>query len=321
MSTVNDSKKPYLSPTQPRESIAGSSREDWLKLRTKDITSTEISALFGLSPYLTPFELWHRKKAGDVVDFEPSERMKWGTRLQDAIAAGLAEDKKWKVQKREQYERLPDKKLGASYDFTVDAGDEGQGLLEIKNVDPSVVRNEWVIDGDDVEAPPHIEMQVQHQLLVSGLPFAYIGALIGGNRGVLIRRAPADGILVSILEKTEKFWKSIEANEPPKPDFTKDAEFLRSLYQTVNPGKVVDLENDEELTDLAMHYQQCQAALAEHEAHRKEIQARIFQKIGDAEKAKGKGFSVSAGTVKETRVEAYDRAAYRGFRVNWKKES
>ena len=321
MSNLPNTAKPYLSPTQPRESIAGSSREDWLKLRTKDITSTEISALFGLSPYLTPFELWHRKKAGDVVDFEPSERMKWGTRLQDAIAAGLAEDKKWKVQKREQYERLPDKKLGASYDFTVDAGDEGQGLLEIKNVDPSVVRNEWVIDGDDVEAPPHIEMQVQHQLLVSGLPFAYIGALIGGNRGVLIRRAPADGILVSILEKTEKFWKSIDANEPPTPDFTKDAEFLRSLYQTVHPGKVVDLERDNEFTVLAEEYKAVSKKFSDAEAQKKSIQAQMFAKIGDAEKAKGNGFSVSAGPVKATVVEAYERAAYRGFRVNWKKES
>lgn len=321
MSTMPDNVKPCLPSTQKRESIDTTSREDWLKLRTKDITSTEIAALFSLSPYLTPFELWHRKKAGDVMEFTPNERMKWGTRLQDAIAAGLAEDRGWKVQKREQYERIPEKRLGASYDFTIVEGAEGTGLLEIKNVDPQVIRNEWIVDGDDVEAPPHIEMQVQHQLLVSGLPYAYIGALVGGNRGVLIRREPASKILESIIERTEEFWRSVDANEPPKPDFTKDAEFLRSLYQSVNPGKIADLAEDNEFTILAKEYTAAVALEKETEGRKKAIQAQILAKIGDAERAKGNGFNVSAGTVKATTVPSFERDAYRGFRLTWKKES
>lgn len=304
------------------EIFATTTTEEWRRLRSRDITSTESAALFGLSPYVTPFELWHRKRAGEIVELEPNERMKWGTRLQDPIAAGIAEDQGWKIRRRAQYERLPDRRLGASFDFTIlggDGGDGGDGLLEVKNVDPLILRDEWVVDGEDVEAPPHIEMQVQHQLLVSGLRYAYIGALVGGNRAVLIRREPAPEIHESILAKADGFWKSVEAGVAPKPDFSRDADFIAKLYSSVKPGRVIDVAGDEEIADLVGHYRQCREAIEEHEAHKKEIKARLLTKIGDAEKALGKGFSISAGAVKPTRVEAYDRAGYRDFRVTVKK--
>ena len=61
-----------------RESIIPASEEEWLKLRTLDVTSTESPALFGLSPYMTKFELWHRKKSGEVYTIKDNERMFWG---------------------------------------------------------------------------------------------------------------------------------------------------------------------------------------------------------------------------------------------------
>lgn len=333
--------------TIKRESIACSSTEEWLKLRAHDITSTEVPALFGLSPYVTPFELWHRKRSGNVVEIEQNERMKWGTRLQDSIALGIAEDQKWKVSRRAEYGRLPELRLGASFDFTIinevcgrvlptnvrcdesipcphhgtefaENGGE-KGLLEIKNVDPLVLRDEWVVEDEEVEAPPHIEMQVQHQLLVSGLPYAYIGALIGGNRSVLIRREPAAGIFDSILERAEGFWKSIDQGKEPKPDFSRDADFITKLYRAVRPGSVVDVAKDAEAAALVAKYKASMAARDAAETMRKEHKARLLMKIGDAEKATGEGWSISASAIKSTRVEAYDRAAYRDFRVIFKK--
>ena len=50
------------------QTITPSSKQDWLKARTEDITSTEVSALFGISPYTTAFELWHRKHDGFEVE-------------------------------------------------------------------------------------------------------------------------------------------------------------------------------------------------------------------------------------------------------------
>ena len=72
------------------EIIETRDKEHWLALRSVDVTSTEVSALFGANQYLTKYELWHRKKAGKVVKIEENNFMKWGTRLQDSIAAGIA---------------------------------------------------------------------------------------------------------------------------------------------------------------------------------------------------------------------------------------
>jgi putative phage-type endonuclease len=304
-------------PVLKREVIKTKTEQDWLEARTRDITSTESAALFGLSPYITPFELWHRKKAGQVVQMEPSERMKWGTRLQDSIAEGIAEDQKWKVARRSTYERLPEFRIGASFDFTILGMPEGEGLLEIKNVDPMTIRDDWIVEGDELEAPPHIEMQVQHQLLVTGLPFAFIGALVGGNRTVLIRREPAPTVINAMLTKIQDFWKTIEANEAPRPNFSKDAAFVTKLNQAVKSGTVLDVAGNEEIEMLAAQYAQCRRVITEHEAERDEIKARLLEKIGDAEKVKGRNFTINAGAVKSSKVEAHERPGYRGFRLNF----
>ena len=77
-----------------RETIAFKSEAEWLAAREKDITSTEAAALFGAGAYVkTPYELYHLK-AGTfpAPEFEGNDRTRWGNRLEDAIARGIAED-------------------------------------------------------------------------------------------------------------------------------------------------------------------------------------------------------------------------------------
>ena len=230
------------------EIIQPNDEKQWLELRTKDITSTEVSALFGISPYMTKFELWHRKHRGEVVKFDPNERMKWGTRLQDAIAAGIAEENKWSVMRMTEYIRDPELRAGASFDFSLDTYESENsepGLLEIKNVDSLQFKNGWTQDDEgNIEAPLHIEIQVQHQLMVSQRQFAYIGALVGGNKLVLIKRTRDENVIRRIREVIAEFWGTIEANIPPSPDFEKDADFIKDLYKyaepvTPRPGRLV----------------------------------------------------------------------------------
>ena len=53
---------------------------EWLKLRESDVTSSDVAALFGESPYTTEFELYHRKKNGLALAWEDNDRAKWGRR-------------------------------------------------------------------------------------------------------------------------------------------------------------------------------------------------------------------------------------------------
>ena len=297
------------------EIIMPKDEKHWLELRKQDVTSTEISALFGISPYTTNFELWHRKKNQVDIDFEVNDRMKWGTRLQDTIAQGIAEDEKWKVRRMEEYIRNPKLRLGASFDFGIE--DNPKGLLEIKNVDSLIFKQGWEI-GDDgsIEAPPHIELQVQQQLMVSKRAFCYIGALVGGNRITLLKREPDTEIFEAIRTAVVEFWASIEDDMPPKPDFEQDSAFISKLYGYAEPGKVMDLKGNEEFNALAARHKELGSAIKQCTTERDGLKAQMIMVIGDSEKCTGDGFSVSAGLIGPAHVE-YDRAGYRAFKLNW----
>lgn len=311
------------------EVIQPDNKSHWLELRAKDITSTEVSALFGLSPYMTKFELWHRKKAGDVVEIDTNERMKWGTRLQDAIAEGIAEDNGWLTRKMEEYIRDPELRIGSSFDFEISLVEDSplvhgfqdrvKGLLEIKNVDTKQFLDGWAWAGDNLEAPPHIELQVQHQMAVAGRAFAYIGALVGGNQVHLLRREADPKIIEQIRRRVREFWLSIDINQEPKPDFRADAEFIAELYNYADPGQVYDAEGDTELAHLVTEDKILRDDIKAAEEGRAAIKAQILMKIGKAERVMAKGFSISAGMIGPATYRV-DKKGYRNFRINWKKE-
>ena len=301
------------------EIIQPTDEQHWLECRTKDITSTEISALFGFSPYMTEFELWHRKKEGTVVRLEENERMEWGTALQDAIAAKIAKKNGWTIRRMNEYIRQPGYNLGASFDFEITFADGTKALLEIKNVDGLQFKNGWKEDEDgNIEAPLHIEIQVQQQLLVSELKVCYIGALVGGNRLVLIKREYNDRVGLKILEKAAAFWMSIENNETPSPNFVKDAEFIAKLYGFADPGKLIDVTGNEEFIHLAREHKRLGDIMRDADAQRDALKAQMLMIIGDAEKVEGGEFSISAGMIAGGHV-AYDRKPYRNFKPSWRK--
>ena len=308
------------------EIIKPESKEAWLQARTKDITSTEISALFGFSPYITEFEIFHQKKSGTVVTIKEHERLRWGTALQDAIAAEIAKEQDWTIRRMDEYMRDTDLRAGASFDFSIEqtgiGTNEGTltlGLLEIKNVDSLAFRDGWTEDdAGNIEAPLHIEIQVQHQLMVSGRAFAYLGALVGGNRLVLIKRDRNEAVINSIKQKIQAFWASIESNTPPKPNFERDAKFISSLYNYADPGKLLDVRENEDFMNMAREHKRLGDIAKDAETKREALKAQMLMVIGDAEKIEGGEFSISAGIIGECEV-AYTRKAYRNFKPTWRK--
>lgn len=282
------------------------------------MTSTEVAALFGLSPYMTEFELWHRHRDASVVQIDQNERMLWGTRLQDAIAGGIAQDMGWKIRRMPEYIRDPALRMGASFDFEIEPKDENHpfGLLEVKNVDSLMYRQGWIVDGDDIQAPPHIELQLQHQMAVSGRPFAYIGALIGGNRTALVRREADAVIIRKIKTRVVHHWQSVAAGIEPAPDFTRDSEFIARLYGLSEKDKLFDATANDEIKQLVNEYRARSEEMRVCESKRSEIKARILATVGDCEKVLGEGFTISTGMTAPSRVEAFERKGFRNFRVN-----
>jgi len=281
-----------------RETIEVTSEDQWLALRAHDITSTEISVLFGLSPYLGKLELWHRKKNNEVVKLPPNERMKWGSRLESAIALGAAEENGWKAEPRKSYTRIPSLRIGSSFDFQVQCPNRGVGLLEVKNVDGGTFAKHWVEHATgDIEAPEHIELQLQHQLEVADLNWGAIVALVGGNTlKTLIRKREPD-VAQRIRSEVAAFWSSIDADQPPKADFAKDAEFIiKSLRATSHDNLV--LAAPPGLETKLEQYMSLQQHATIIDGQIDALKAEILMEIGPASKVVSKYGTLSCGNTK-----------------------
>lgn len=290
-----------MTPINLVQIIQPDNEAHWLEMRTKDVTSTESAALFGMSPYMTHFDLWHRKRSGVVPEFKANERMKWGNRLESAIAHGIAEENGWKISPMKEYYRDPDARLGSSFDFVITNHPDGPAHLEIKNVDYLAFRDGWIEHDDgSIEAPEHIEMQVQHQMAVSGFERSFIGAFIAGNRGVVIKRERDEPVIAAIRAKVADFWRSIEEGNEPSPVMPQDAETLIRLNQYAQPGKVLDASTDEELARFVADYKNASKLAADWEEDKQACKAKLMEHIGDAEKVLLDGFTISAGIQAET---------------------
>jgi len=303
----------------PHEIITPENEAHWLRLRTYDLTSTDVAALFGLSPYLTHFELWHRKKGNVEGTFQANQRMTWGNRLEGAIARGVADDQGWQVEPMKQYHRLSQLRLGSSFDFRFKDSMGSDGILEIKNVDWLAFRDQWQTENDGVEAPAHIEVQVQHQMLVSGMRRAAIAALVGGNDVCMLEREADDDVQRAITAKAADFWASIDEGREPLPDYAQDYDTLAKLHSHAEPGKFRDARDDQDLAGLCASYHDLGKQEKAIKESRRALKSQILVAAGDNEKLLVDGFTVGAGYVRPTMIEAYERAGYRNVRLHPRK--
>lgn len=289
----------------------------WHAMRARDLTSTDIPALFGLSPYKTMFELWHEKRSGMPEPIADNVRMLRGRQLEGAIAEMYAEERDRKVHELRDYARIPALRLGSSFDF-FEEFDGGRRLIECKNVDYLAFQRGWSVDDDFIEAPAHIELQLQHQMLVSGYESGSIVALVGGNDLRIIDRDRDDTVHAEIMRRAAEFWRSIDANEPPDPTYPGDAAAVIRMCAHAEPGQVADLRSDPDAVTLFDQLAEAKERLKSAELTVDELKARMLLKIGDAEKAIFPRGTISAGTVAPTTY-TVNRAGFRNFRLNIKK--
>lgn len=303
---------------------------DWLDQRRTDVTATDAAALFGVSPYATPFELFNVKAGRLEVEFEETERMRWGKRLQDAIARGICEDNGWKIINADPFlyvrsRRFPG--MGASPDYIVLCPTRGVGMLEIKNVDLFIARDGW----DDDEAPVHIEFQLQHQLECGELAWGAIGGLVGGNKARVIIRERDEEVGTEIGQRVLDLWRRVRDDDQFQPDFLKDHSVLKRLYRDADVGKVIDFTgvdlagDDDERGVLAMRLSvlcEAERSAASREKSAKEdrqiAQSEILTLIEDAESVVGiPGFKLRAATQhREARVQEVKASSYRDLRIS-----
>lgn len=189
---------------------------EWHALRRQGIGASEIAAVVGLSPFESPFSLWHRKK-GNIPGADPSNPLfTWGHLLEPVVADHFAarhsefrlaetgthahEDRMWQL---------------ASLDRRLmNMSDGSMSMLEIKT---TRYGDNWGPDGSD-KIPLHVRCQVLQQMDVFGAPYAWVAVLIGGN-DYREYRIPYDATDAAALrEAGAAFWESLQTDDEPPVD-------------------------------------------------------------------------------------------------------
>ncbi len=270
-------------------------KQSWLENRLLDVTSTEVSALFGLSPYKTKYELYNEKKDKVVINIEDNQRMAWGRRLEDSIAHGCADMMGWKVEQFDLYMSDPDLRMGSSFDYKITSEKE-LGILEVKNVDRLAFLKSWIEHDDGtVEAPPHIELQLHHQMAVANINWGCICALVGGNelKTVILKRNPK--IEEEIKSRIKEFWQLVKSGTPPEIDFNRDSTYIiRNSTAQDDLGMVAD-EDVEKIID---QYVTLNRSIKDDEKERDKLKAQIFERSQGASKIISKYGNVNCGMTK-----------------------
>lgn len=266
--------------------------------RASVIGASEVAALFDASPYLTKFELFHRKKgniatpAFDAIadDGTPdNERIYWGVRLEAAIIDAAVERYGFSIEARDQ--RLANGKgLGGHPDAIATCPVRGRGVLEIKTAD-WLVRKGW---GD--EPPMHYLLQSQAYQGLAGVEWGDVLVLVGGNKLERFQYQFRPKIYAEIERRVAAFWRSIEANEPPPADYTRDLDQIKELYGEQGE-ETIDLQADNRATAAAAEY--LAAAEEEREARKRKeaAQAELFDKLRDASLGFATGFQIKSTLV------------------------
>ena len=259
------------------------SRDDWLEVRKNGIGGSDTAAAVGLNPYMSALELWLIKTGRDANLPKPdaddlAEPVYWGTLLEPIVAASYTKQTGNKVRRVNavlQHPTIPF--MLANIDREVVGNREVQ-LLECKTAGEFGARL-WR-DG----VPEYVQLQVQHQLAVTGKQAADVAVLLCGQKLEVHRVVRDDSLIARLIELEAVFWRYVETDTPPPADGSESADrALRCLYP--GAGGTVDFTGDRNLS----------AAFADLVAVRAEINARqqveakvkqsIQQAMGEAERA------------------------------------
>jgi predicted phage-related endonuclease len=288
------------------EEHAIESKEQWLKLREKDVTASVAAAMpdIDLHSYITPLQLWTEKAGKVPVGATDNPAMRRG-RLIERLAIPLIEEARpdWTVTKSQVYLRDREHRLGGTPDFEVLTPSGLRGNVQFKSVEPYLFDRTWKVDGQIVP-PTWIGIQTLLETYLAGADFAMIGVcrISYGVDFDLVEVPLTDGLIERLQQAALAFWASIEKDQPPEPNFERDADILRQLYAKTAIGKTIDLTGNNRIGALASLDEEWAVTEKNAKKQRESIKAEVLHLLGDAEAGLING--EVAVTAKKTEVAA-----------------
>ena len=175
----------------------------WVEARKSGIGGSDVASIMGLNKYSSPLEVWMEKTGrAETPDISDKPPVYWGVILEDVVADEFKR-RHTDLQVKKKNAMLISRSRPwafANLDRWVLDSNGNHGVLEIKTAD-KMMTSDWQ-DG----VPAYYLTQVTHYLSITGLQYAWVAVLIGGNdyREFKIERDEED--IQAVDNAVDRFW-------------------------------------------------------------------------------------------------------------------
>ena len=203
----------------------------------------------------------------------------WGTLLEPIVAASYVKRSGNRVRKVNAVLQHPDHPwMLANLDREIIGVPEVQ-ILECKTA--GIFGAKLWKEG----VPEYVQLQVQHQLAVTGKRAADVAVLIGGQELQIHRIKRDDTLIQHLIRLEEVFWGYVMNEQAPPADGSDSADMaLRALFNR-DAGTTVDFSQDMEMSATFSDLLAIRQQLETQSKQEALLKQRIQQRMGDASKA------------------------------------
>jgi len=242
--------------------------------RKKYIGASDISALFGCSPWATAYDLW-AEKTGRMPDEDKftNDAMLAGNMFEDGVIQEAAS-------RIGEIDTDPDRMFLKDQDRKLCANMDGILLstkcpVEAKTAGFQGPPPDYWFDAGEVCIPDHVICQVQQQIMLMGADHGYVAAFITSGHGFHLWPVDADPDMHTAIETlSAEFWDHVKTDTPP--DATPSIETVQKIHRV--QGSTCDISMAS--VELWDQYRQDRLAAEKLE---KAAKADMLKLLGDCE--------------------------------------
>ncbi len=254
-------------------------------LRAQGIGGSEIAAVAGLHPYMSPLDVYLRK-VGEAPDQETTDHMMRGQVLGPAIVRLVEMKKGWTITHHDAHEETLISKRNPLVVATPDglirsAGRTSKVIAPIETKAPSFrSAHQWGEDGSD-DIPDYNVPQTIWEMDVTACDHCEVAALLGDE--LRMYRIAWDAELYGVLvECAEKFWRDyVEKRVAPPPDGSPSYDsYLKAKFPRVTSQL---LAADDAQRSLLDEYRSARQIADDAEKRVEELKQSLQTVIGSAE--------------------------------------
>jgi predicted phage-related endonuclease len=243
-----------------------------MKDRSKTIGASEIGAILGVNPYMTPVDVWMVKTLRKP-EFAGNEATERGLILEPAIASWFAKQSKYKID-ASQVRQFASRYCSATPDFTYEFDDANKGkifgLLETKSTAA------WINDSENI--PEYWFLQGVFQCAVVGNVTEFtIAYLCGGLNFGAETYAYDDEFGQKLLQYADEWYeRHVIHDVQPEP---RSAEDVEKLYKQTTQG----IEAGKQVQRLLKQMKDLKIDIAEKDSHYQQLKSQVMLIMRDAE--------------------------------------